>query len=86
MTREEEIKQAANEMFGAEEQRRLRQGFIKGAEWQRQQMMKEAVHAWVNVYESITNPYDNQVSFITNLSPSKYRDKETAKIIILKTE
>ena len=45
------------------------------AEWQKQQMMEDAVQAWVNTYESVTNPYDNEVSFITNLSPSKFRNK-----------
>jgi len=33
MTREEEIKQAANDIFDIEDQKRLNQGFIKGAEW-----------------------------------------------------
>lgn len=60
--------------------------FIAGAEWQKQQMMKDSVHAWVNTYESVENPYDNEVSFITNLSPSKFRNEETAQIIIVKTE
>lgn len=56
------------------------------AEWQKQQMMKNDVHAWVNTYESVENPYDNQVSFITNLSPSKFRNEETAQIIVVKIE
>lgn len=56
------------------------------AEWQKQQMMKDAVIAWVNTYESVTNPYDNEVSFITNLSPSKFKNKEMVKIIIVKEQ
>lgn len=64
----------------------IEDAFIAGAEWQKKQMMEDAVDAWVNTYESITNPYDNQVSFITNLSPSKFRNKETVQIIIVKNE
>lgn len=64
----------------------IENAFKAGAEWYKTQMMKDAVDAWVNTYESITNPYDNQVSFITNLSPSKFRNKETVQIIIVKNE
>ena len=60
--------------------------FELGKREQKQQMMKDAVSAWVNTYESVTNPYDNEVSFITNLSPSGFRNKEMVKIIIVKED
>lgn len=64
----------------------LQNEYEKGRFDMRDEMMKDAVYAWVNTYESVTNPYDNQVSFITNLSPSKFKNKETVKIIICKNE
>jgi hypothetical protein len=64
----------------------LQTEYEKGRFDMREEMMKDAVIAWVNTYESVTNPYDNEVSFITNLSPSKFKNKETVKIIIVKEE
>ena len=64
----------------------LQTEYEKGRFDMREEMMKDAVHAWVNTYESVTNPYDNQVSFITNLAPSKFKNKETVKVIIVKEE
>ena len=64
----------------------LQTEYEKGRFNMREEMMKDAVIAWVNTYESVTNPYDNEVSFITNLSPSKFKNKETVQIIIVKTE
>lgn len=57
---------------------------LAGMNKMKEEMMKDAVIAWVNTYESVTNPYDNEVSFITNLSPSKFKNKETVKIVIVK--
>ena len=59
---------------------------LAGMNKMKEEMMKDAVIAWVNTYESVTNPYDNEVSFITNLSPSKFKNRETVKIIIVEEE
>lgn len=59
---------------------------LAGMNRMKEEMMKDAVIAWVNTYESVTNPYDNEVSFITNLSPSKFKNRETVKIIIVEKE
>ncbi len=54
------------------------------AEWQKQQMMKDAVDAFVNTYENTDD--SNYVEFVTEQSPYKFKETEKCKIIIVKEE
>lgn len=56
----------------------------KGAEWQKQQMMKNAVEAFVNTYENTDD--GNYVEFVTEQSPCKFKELEKCKLIIIKKE
>lgn len=66
------------------EEKDIATDFIAGAEWQKKQMMKDAVDAFVNTYENTDD--SNYVEFVTEQSPYKFKKTEKCKLIIVKEE
>lgn len=60
----------------------IKEHLQKAAEWQKKQMMKDAVDAFVNTYENTDD--SNYVEFVTEQSPHKFKETEKCKLIIVK--
>lgn len=82
-----DLEEAANK-FGIRQGVELKPFAIKffkaGAEWQKQQIMKDAVDVFVNTYENTND--GNYVEFVTEQSPYKFKETEKCKIIIVKED
>lgn len=61
-----------------------KKGFIAGAEWQKEQMLKDAVEAYVNTYESIQG--GSYVEFVADIPASNFKEKDKVRIVVLKEE
>jgi hypothetical protein len=62
----------------------LQTEYEKGRFNMREEMMKDAVDAFVNTYENSDD--SNYVEFITEQSPYKFKETEKCKIIIVKDD
>ena len=59
--------------------------FIAGANWQKEQMMKEAVEAVVNTYE-LTPGGSTYVEFVVDMPVARFKFNDKVRIIIVKED
>lgn len=62
-----------------------KKGFIAGAEWQKEQMLKDAVEASVNTYE-LAPGGSAYVEFVADMPVARFRSNDRVRIIALKVE
>lgn len=63
----------------------IKDAFIAGAEWQKEQMMKDAVEADVNTYE-LTPGGSAYVEFVVDMPVARFKFNDKVRIIIVKEE
>lgn len=59
-------------------------GYKKGAGDKEKEMMENAIDASINTYEEVGG--NGYVEFVADVSPSKYKEKENVKLIIIEEE
>ena len=79
----EDLEQAAEDYSG-KKQDKLNNAFKAGAEWQKEQMMKDAVQGWVFKNDGIWLIRENIPQLTTVLS--KYNHDDEIKVIILPSD
>jgi predicted metal-dependent hydrolase len=75
---------AGAETFKKHMKETLQTEYEKGLFDMREEMMKDAVDAFVNTYENSDD--SNYVEFVTEQSPYKFKETEKCKIIIVKDD
>lgn len=63
----------------------LAEFFKRGAEWQKSQMLKDAVEANVNTYE-LTPGGSSYVEFVADMSAARFKLNDKVRIVVLKAE
>lgn len=77
-------KQKDKQLVGATQKISHQHGYDEGRFDMREEMMKDAVEAFVNTYENTDD--SNYVEFVTEQSPYKFKETEKCKLIIIKED
>ena len=77
-------KKKDKQLVGATQKISHQHGYDEGRADMKDEMMKDAVDAFVNTYENTDD--SNYVEFVTEQSPYKFKETEKCKIIIVKED